>query len=224
MSYASANRILMVLLSLSVVTLIISFIGLLNVMEIGKLRITGAASTGAGVTNLSLTSSVSIKFVYNRNISDFGTSTIPPSVETWIATNQNNTNATQSTAFNNGSEGNGTNYGAGTYVYPFVVENDGNDNSTCINVSGQNADNFIGGTSQQEVFNTMMVENETGSCGAGAKATGWIPMNTSGGVICLNMSSEATRDEVRVHWQLGIPDDAVGTKSNTITIAAWNTC
>jgi hypothetical protein len=169
-----------------------------------------------------VSSQVSIRLL--RNVSDFGASVIPSSVETWIATNQNNTNTTQSTTFYNGSEGNGTNYGTGTYVYPFVVENDGNDNSTCINVSGSNAAAFIGGSSQTPAFNTMLTENETGSCGAGSKAAGWIPINTSGAVICLNTSSEGTRDEIRIHWQMGIPDDVVGTRSNTITIAAWNTC
>ena len=226
MTKGASNRFLVFLALLAIS---IAFIGILGIAGMRGINITGALTSGTGVTNLSITESFSIRMV--RNLSDFGASTLPSSVRTWIATNAINGNASQTTTFYNGSEGNGSanDYGTGTHVYPFVVENDGNDNTTCVKITGTAAASFIGGSSfGGPAFNAMETDNETASgvsCG-GAKASSWMPVNgTWGALICAQLRSDATIDELRIHWQVGIPDDASpSAKSNTITVTAYNNC
>jgi hypothetical protein len=215
-----SNNVLAALLLLAIV---ISAFGLMSMVSVPLFQITGAASSGLGVTNLSITESFSIKMV--RNISDFGTSTIPNGVTTWLASNQTNSNATQTVTFYNGSEGNGTDYGLGTHIYPFVIENDGNDNTTCVQITGTAAATFIGGSEPAApVFQAAASNNMTGSCG-GTMATAWTTVSGAAATMCQQLHSDYGIDQIRIHWRLGIPSDASpSVKSNTLTITAQNTC
>lgn len=215
-----SNNILAALLLLAIV---ISGAGVLSVLTITAPKLTGAATSGSGVTNLTISSIYSILML--RNMSDFGTGDIISGQIYHIYTNATNTNAGASSPFRNGSEGNGSDYGTGTYVYPFVIENDGNDNTTCVQLEGNPAATFIGSGA---VFEASEKDNETAegpSC-EGNKAFTWQPVNvTNPMTVCQQLHSDGTKDSIRIHWHLGIPDSAVPeTKSNTITITALNSC
>jgi hypothetical protein len=210
---ANYTNILVVLLLLAV---LVMGVGLLNILlTFPGIRITGAAT---GVTNLTVQSLASIRMI--RNVSDFGNGTVTAGgVLTHLYTNSTNTNG-----FYNGSEGNGTNYGTGTYVYPFVVENDGNDDSTCVKISGSPASTFIGGTNPE--FHFAAQNNETGACASGLH-TEWQPVTTSETNACESLHTESGgsgANTIRIHWHIGVPYDAQGTKTNTITISAYGSC
>jgi hypothetical protein len=42
--------------------------------------------------------------------------------------------------------------------------------------------------------------------------------------VCDTLNHTDSNDEVRIHWKLGIPDDAEGAKSNTITVCGAGDC
>jgi len=183
-------------------------------------RLTGAAT---GVTNLTVQSLVSIRMI--RNISDFGSGTPEPSGILHLYTNTTNTNG-----FKNGTEGNGTNYGGcdGTEskcVFPFVIENDGNDDSTCVKISGNPASTFIGGTNPE--FHFAAQNNETGACASGLY-TEWQPVTTSETNACESLHTETGgggANTIRIHWHIGLPSDTPPeTKTNIITISAYGSC
>ncbi|MEM2117286.1 MAG: hypothetical protein QW754_06140 [Thermoplasmata archaeon] len=208
------SNILLVLLLIAFILISTGFVTLLIQGPSG--RLTGAAT---GVTNLSIQSLASIRLI--RNVSDFGSGNPIPGGILNITTNQTNTNG-----FNNGSEGNGTDYGEGTHVYPFVVENDGNDDTTCVNVTAQySASTFIGGTGP--IFRLASRDNETGSCAAGLK-TSWTDVTTSPITVCSSLHTETGgggANTIRIHWWIGIPYDAPnGTKNNTITVSGHDNC
>ena len=203
-----------ILAGLLLVAVVLSAIGLLSMMSVPIMQLTGAATSGQGLANVTVQSSYSVKMV--RNISNFGSGTIIEGSMRHLYSNSTNAGG-----FYNGSEGNGTNYGTGTYAYPFVVENDGNDDSTCIQVSGTVAGTFIGGTSA--VFEAAAKENETTSCSSGL-VSAW---TTVGGAqtMCQSLQMDLANDELRIHWHIGIPDDASpAEKTNTITVTALNSC
>ena len=203
-----------ILAGLLLVAVVLSAFSLLSILTIPTQKLTGAATTGTGLANVTIQSSYSIKMV--RNISNFGSGTIINGQLRHLYSNSTNDGG-----FYNGSEGNGTDYGTGTYAYPFVVENDGNDDSTCVQVSGTAASSFRGGNSP--VFEVAAKENETTSCSSGL-VSAW---TTVGGAqtMCQSLQMEVANDELRMHWHIGIPDDATeGEKTNTITITALNSC
>ncbi len=204
-----------ILAGLLLVAVVLSAIGLLSLLSVPIMQLTGAATTGTGLANVTVQSSYSVKMV--RNISNFGSGTI---IEGSIR--HLYSNSTNAGGFYNGSEGNGTDYGTGTYAYPFVVENDGNDDTTCIKVSGTAAGTFIGGTNS--VFEAAAKENETGSCSTGL-VTAWTTVSAGVQTLCSELQMDLNNDELRIHWHIGIPDDASpAEKTNTITITASNAC
>jgi hypothetical protein len=204
-----------ILAGLLLVAVVLSAFSLLSIMTIPTQLLTGAATTGTGLANVTIQSSYSIKMV--RNISNFGSGTIINGQLRHLYSNSTNDGG-----FYNGSEGNGTDYGTGTYAYPFVVENDGNDDTTCVQVSGTAASSFIGGNSP--VFEAAAAENETGSCAAGL-VSAWTTVDGTADTMCQQLQMELGNDELRLHWHIGVPDDsAEGEKTNTITITALNAC
>ena len=223
------NGIVVILLLIAV---ILSSVIFMNLMGMRGFRITGAASTGTGLTNLSVSSTFSIKML--RNVTDFGVAATPGSGLYYnITSNMTNTNPTGGVAsFYNGTEGNvsaACDYGGGTpnCAAPFVIENDGNNNATCVQVQGgSTVAAFIGGTGP--AFWAAERDNETAagpSCG-GTKASAWSQVNsTSPLTVCQQLHADDTIDSIRVHWKIDIPSDAPPTaKSNSITITALNAC
>ncbi len=228
---------------LLIVAILISIVGLANTLTLMQypVKYTGAATTGTGKANVTIESALSIRLL--RNESWFG-SGYPNSqgggiLEIWSNNTAPNWDGTAGTgSFNNGSEGNGTDYNTGTHVYPFVVENNGNDPNTCIRVyADKTAQQFIGGAAQTPEFRFAGKNNESAwgstntgcsgsypdACTSGLVQT-WTDMGTSSTTVCTTLNSSQCSDEIRIHFLLGIPEDAAGSKTATVTVAGCNPC
>jgi len=219
------------LAGLLIVAILVSVVGLANTLTlIPVIRYTGAATTGTGKTNVTIESAVSI--VLLRNETDFGAGYPNSNGILYIWSNNTAPNWDgQGGSFNNGSEGNGTDYNTGTHVYPFVVQNSGNDASTCIRIrSDKTASQFIGGVAQTPVFQFAGKQNESSAWGAphdscyGTLTEAWTDMSTSYVTVCDTLNHTDSNDEIRIHFRLGIPEDAAGAKTATVTVAGCNPC
>jgi len=220
-----------------IVAVLISIVGLVNIFTLAPvIRYTGIAT---GKTNLTIESMVSIKMLRNESLFGIG---YPNSqggdiLYIWSNNTAPNWDGTAGTgSFNNGSEGNGTNYqpGGDSWVYPFVVENNGNDPNTCLRVSGPTAATFIGGgvgpLSDPE-FKWSGKNNESTWSGAprdpcqdGTLTAAWTEMATGSATVCNAFNHTDTHDELRIHFRLGIPEDASGGKEASVTISGCNPC
>ncbi|MEM2117285.1 MAG: hypothetical protein QW754_06135 [Thermoplasmata archaeon] len=212
-----SNNLLVVLL---LVAIIISGMGILTILTL-PIQVPRMAGAATGVTNLSIQSLASIRLI--RNVSDFGSGNPTPGQILHLYSNSTNLNG-----FNNGSEGNGTDYGEGTHVYPFVVENDGNDDTTCVKISSnKDANGFIGGSNPSgPIFQFVAINNETNSCANGLQ-TSWTDVTTSEAVVCEELHTESGgsgSNTIRIHWHLGIPSDAQGQKTAVITVSGYSNC
>jgi hypothetical protein len=232
-----------VLAGLLVVAIVVSIFGIAQISMIAPpvmVTYTGAAT---GVANVTVESSVAIDMI--KNETNFGVG-YPNSVSTGtilnIATNQSGGNPWGDAApggaasgyFNNGTEGNETNctYGqggndTGPCAEPFVVRNSGNDPNTCIRIkaeAGSTAAGFIGGVQVTPTFKFAGKNNETGAC-TGTLTTAWTELTTSMQDVCTALNQTDSSDEIRIHFQLGIPPDSPpGEKIATLTLCADASC
>jgi|GEM_PF-2389818 len=234
------------LAALLIVAVVISIVGLVNIFTLAPvIRYTGVAT---GKANVSIESQLSIKLLRNETLFGSGSPNLA-ATGTAVAIWSNRTSiqvdgdaSSDIGAFNNGSQGNGTDYNTGTYVYPFVVENDGNDPDTCIRISAaQAAASFIGGVAQTPHFYWAAMANEStwGSTQSGAPSTltanpcigtgtalvdEWTEMTTSSATVCDPLNATDWTDELRIHFRLEIPTDASGGKQTTVTVSGCNPC
>lgn len=195
------------LAGLLIVAIVISASSVFIIGNLGTIRVTGQA-VGYGTANVTITGQLSIRML--RNVTNFGSSTLG-GVERIIHTQD----ADNWNTFYNGSEGNGTDYGSGTHVYPFVVENYGNVNAS-INISAANkeagdADPWI---SQGAGAYFKGKNNETYACGAdwsGEFGEGsWTELNESETSVCTDLDYEqipTKHNSIRIHFRLLIPGD-----------------
>ncbi len=208
------------LAGLLLVAIVISGSGFLIIAGMGPVVITGRATELYGTANVTIGTYAAIKML--RNVTDFGSSALG-GADVTIHTQQQNLGTGY--AFNNGSEGNGTNYGTGTYAYPFVVKNIGNRNVS-INLSADkeagDADPWIHAAAAA-LFKGKN-NNTLGGCDAdwqGAFAEGsWTNLNESQTIVCTDLYPNESRDEIRMHFRLQIPSAAAGPKGTVITIGA----
>src|SRR3989344_427159 len=110
------------------------------------------------------------------------------------------------------------------------LRNDGNTNVT-LNLSvGKSAANFIGGTSPIYQWNVSDVES--GSCvnstggrytpESGFNLSRHIPTSTATIRICGNFTYVSGADDIRIDFNLTVPEDATaGAKGDVITATAW---
>ena len=208
------------LAGLLVVAIVISASSVLIISNIGPITVTGRALE-FGTANVTISGLAAIEMI--RNVTNFGTSTLGGAeriIHTQDADNWN--------TFYNGSEGNGTDYGSGTHVYPFVVENIGNVNVS-INISTDNEAGSGGspwiGAGAGAYFKAKS-NDSVGACSAdyagGYGEGSWISLNVSETAACsdLNYLDTPDTDELRLHFRIQIPSDAVGTKGEVVTIGA----
>lgn len=217
--------------SLLIIAIIVSVFGVINLSRMEPATITGKALE-YGTANVSITGAVAIEML--RNVTDFGTSTLQGLYRN--ISSQTDNSFTNNLAFNNGSEGNGTDYGSGAgFAYPFVVENIGNTNVS-INISAAaEASSWIGGANDHAAFykGANNWSNATaGSCGINFTDTSggfgqdstWRDLNTTESEVCASLSfkddTSIHEDTLRIHFEIHIPSDAVGTKGTVITIGA----
>ncbi len=231
---------------LLIVAILISIVGVVNTLTlVPVIRYTGAATTGTGKANVTIQSQVSITLLRNETL--FGSGYTNTNTILYIATNQTNPwgdrapGGAGSGYFNNGSEGNGTNYGQGTErAYPFVVENDGNDDTTCIKIyAAQTPAQWIGGSDQTPVFQFAGKNNESAWGSTDCAGTGFVPACTgtltekwtdvptsaSPATVCTALNSSQCTDELRIHFRIGLPSDTPeGGKQTTVTIQGTGSC
>jgi len=214
--------------TLLIAAIVISGFGLVTIANIGRISVTGGA-TGTGAANVTITGAVAIELL--KNFTHFNTSTLDGAGR--IISTQGDNYGT----FEDGGEGNGTSggdvYGScvgteATCAFPFVVRNIGNVNAS-INVSSTNeASTWIGAGAATQVRGK---NNETNACGAsfsglaGFGEGSWANLNstaTGETVVCsdLDFRDSPNQDEIRIHFQLTLPGDAVGAKQDVITIGA----
>jgi len=218
------NNLIAVLLILSIG---ISVFGIAQMVTVMREGITGAA-TGTGVTNLTVGGATGIRLI--RNVTDFGSGSPQTGQLLYIATDADN-----SQGFDDGTEGNGsansygdcaTNYPSEDHcAFPFVVENTGNTNPQLNITAANSSTEFIlceGSCAQTPEFKFKGVENETGACISGLQSTYTdVPKSPTESVICDSFNTSTNGDEIRIHFQIGIPDNArQQTFKNTITIEA----
>jgi len=200
------------LASLLIVAILISAFGIFTVSNLGPVKLTGRALE-YGTANVSITGAVDIEMI--RNVTNFGSSTIPGATVTTIDTQTADNYGT----FNNGTEGNETDF-QGTAVYPFVIWNKGNVNVS-INLSAASEASSWIYTSAGAYFKAK--NNETGACaatlGSGYGEGAWTPLNVTETVACADLDFE-TSDTMRVHFRLKLPGDTVGSKGVVITLGA----
>ena len=208
---------------LLIVAIVISGIGLLNIA--GVYRVTGGAITDVGQANISITGQVAIELHPLRQAVDFDTGTLD-GARRWLTSRSDNYGT-----FDDGGFGNGTVWGTcdGTEAactFPLVVLNTGNINCT-INVTlEKNGTEFIGGTGP-EIW-VMGEENESAACGddftigGGSLEWGpWVNMTvTKENDFCTQFDFDPSRNEIRFHFNLSVPSDAVGTKGQIVTLGA----
>ena len=218
------------LAALLIVAIAISGFGLFTLSSYlsgGQFGLTGAV-TGAGKVNMTITEAVEITLLRNESLFGSGYTNAGGGGLLNIASNKSgNCGTGGATCFYNGSEGNGTDYGTagGTHVYPFVARIGGNDESTCLRVEATSgASGFIGGvTPSAPTFTFAGKNNESNSC-YGTLASAWTTVSTGYTTVCNTVNHTDANDEVRIHWDLGIPEDATGGKSDTITVCAAGDC
>jgi len=210
--------------SLLIVAILVSGFGLVTIINMGVISLTGMA-TGTGTANVTITGVVAIEMV--RNLADFDSGTLDGARR--ILTTQQDNYGTST--FDSGSEGNGSNYAGcdGTETncaFPFVVRNTGNVNASINVSSASEATTWIGGTNAGAYVKGS--NNETAACGLNFTQAGnlleglWGNLNVSERVICNQMDYRDTpnQDEIRLHFNISIPDDAVGTKGVVVTVGA----
>ena len=162
-----------------------------------------ASDTDTGTVNLSVTSIIDINFT-TKNVS-WGSGRV----------NTGKTKAYLDSKSNTVVDGNWSASGGA-----LVLENIGNVNCT-LNVSaGKTAAQFLGGTapSYQWMFNI----SEGGSCTGGIGKETFIntTLNTNTTSVCTSLRYEPTMDEIRIYFNLTVPEDSLRNDLGDIITAS----
>ena len=197
--------------ALLVVAIVISGMGMLSILGSDGGPLEGYVSGGVGTANVTVTGEVGI--IMLRNTTNFGSDSLGAQARA-ITTDVDNA------VFDDGSEGNGTDYGTcsdaeASCAFPWVVENAGNQNLTIgINMTAE-ASSWI---SPGAGMYLKGQSNETEACneftGLYAKDAAWIPLNVSSTTnnVCTNLGYDDDEgDEVRIHFQILLPSDTPPT-------------
>ena len=223
---------------LLIVAILISAFGVITISNLipvmGPIEVTGRALE-YGTANVTITGEVAIEMI--RNVTDFDSSSLG-GANREITTTQVNYGT-----FDAGSEGNGTDQTGcsdteATCAYPFVLENIGNTNVSINLSASQNASDWIGGNPSYANISFKGKENQSNTAAAGAACGAsfttnndagnfgelpyWLGLSTTETTLCSDMEYNDTHDEVRIHFNLTIPSDAIAaTGTGTIvTIGA----
>ena len=181
-------------------------------------------SVTAGKTNVSVTSQASITFVTGWNQTWFGQGTTNPGSSLVIATDQANTNS-----FYNGSYcNNSAFFGTGSHVLPMCIQNDGNDETTCVKIQASAAPTgwitCTGSCAQTPEVRIKAYENGTAGtqCTSGLRST-WGQLNATDRWLCEALN---TTRVIGVDTELTLPQNTnSGSElSTTITITGSGSC
>ena len=212
--------LLIVAIAISLGGTLVSINRLSSVMRLPG-GITGYVS-GTGTTNVTITSSASIRFA--KSNLDFGIG----------AVNSSAGNQVCSLASSNGGGSKDPitsciNFTAAGSMVSLSIENDGTSNLTVNLTSTQNAAGFVGGPSGLEFFRYKVTNNETNSCALPIPAT-WtnvtitptqnLACNSTGG-----LGFAVAANALNLDFNLTIPYDSLkaGTVNQVVTITAIGT-
>jgi len=168
--------------------------------------VTGFSGTDTGTVNLSVTSIVDINFT--TKIVNWGSGRV----------NTGKTVAYLDSYTPAVTDGNWTNFGSPTAL---VLENIGSINCTLNFTAGKTAAQFIGGTSP--VYQWMFNVSESGSCIGGTTKDVFAATttNTLPTIICDTFRFETGNDEIKVYFNLTVPEDSLkGDLGDIITATA----
>jgi hypothetical protein len=192
---------------LLLVAIVISAYSVVTVMNLGEVTITGYAGQETGTANVTVGGLIDIYML--RNVTNFGSDSLGGADQT-INTQSDNP------YFDDGCEGNATNYGTcdntePNCAFPFVVRNDGNVNvSIDLNASAE-APSWIATGAGAYVLgkaNESGATNFTGLAGFGQNPAGYLPLNVSAEARAIeNLGPLDPRDEGRIHIQLKMRSD-----------------
>jgi hypothetical protein len=194
----------------------------LAVLRLGGGGITGYASaSGTGTTNISISSSASIKFAINTL--DFGPG----------AVNNSGSNTICSLASGKGGGSKDTsarciNFTAAASLESLQIENDGTVNLTVNLTSDHAAAAFIGGPSGLQLFRLSCANNETNAC-ASPVPGGWATINSSGQMVLCGSAGGlgfiTTANSLTLNINVTVPYDSyfAGQGNQIVTLTAIGT-
>jgi len=185
---------------------------ILSLNKLGTIGATGMATgTDQGIANLSINGSTAVTFTVNSV--EFGSGYT------------NDTDGNVGTVENCTIDTNGTNpsadndcVGFNPNVPPFIIRNDGNQDSQ-LTISADKDSTAFFGSSNGGVY-WFVEDNESNSCGTVNPAT-WTAISTGNIDACGGAAAfkyQDSTDSVKLHIKVDIPLDAPsGTKTTTIT-------
>jgi len=197
-----SNRTLVILFIIAIFTAISGLLAILIKIGFGFGQITGFAASAIGTVNVTVSSTVGIRFIGPTNMS-FGSGTLYGDGTT---TYMNSTiSITNPDGFNE--------------PFPFQLENSGNVMAN-ISVNGTTAASFLGGTEPWFAVNATNVEGNATLLGLVFPAN---PVNVTSALsfVVNNTNASDSNDLFNITVFLGIPQDTTpATKNATITFWA----
>jgi len=195
-----SNNTLIILLIIAIIIIVGGLFAILTKISFGFGQITGLAASAVGTVNVTIQSTVGIRFIGQTNMS-FGSGTL---------------NGDATTTFMNSSSSTASNPGGFSKPMDFLLENSGNVRVN-ISVNGTTGAVFLGGTSSFFAVNASNAE---------VNASLVFPANpvnitTSLSFVANDTNATDGNDLLNITVLLGIPQDVVGgAKSATITFWA----
>ncbi|MEK6903769.1 MAG: hypothetical protein AABW64_03935 [Nanoarchaeota archaeon] len=197
-----SDRTLIALTVVALLTTIGGTITLLQQLGPNIPQLTGLASTDTATVNVTVSSTVSVKF--NVDLIEFGTS----QVVSGLAVTQVNTTA-------------GTNPGTFNEPGDFVIENDGNVELN-ITINGTPAGAWIGGTNPTYRVSARSPGTSDDGCSKNRTNTVPISLNATLLTLCYNFTFVDINDTMNISIYVGIPSDVgAGVKTDSaVTVFA----
>jgi hypothetical protein len=215
--------LLIVAIAISLGGTLVSINRLSSVMRLPG-GITGYASASStGTTNVTITSSASIRF--SRNNLDFGVGAVNST-----GGNQLCSLASSSTGGSKDTNARCINFTAAGSMNSLQIENDGTNNLTVNLTSTQNAAGFVGGPAVIEQFRYTVTNNESNSCATPLPAT-WTAVTIVGSgqmAVCQSaggLGFIGSANSLNLDFNLTIPYDSykAGAVNQVVTITAIGT-
>jgi len=174
----------------------------------GLFGISGALTTDTGTTNLTISSSLSIRFIDSESALGVG-SVYAGNESAEINTESGNTNG---------------NWTGSPPDDPMLLENDGNTDANITFSASATPDSWIGGTANggpEFEFKIEAAPGNTSSCG-GNQASSYTALSTTEIQGCENTTYTAGHNAIEINYQAFIPKDAPPEdKEVTVTAHAY---
>lgn len=199
-----SDRTLIVLTVIALLTTIGGTITLLQRLGQNIPQLTGLASTDTATVNVTVSSTVSVKF--NVDLIEFGSGTV---LSGGSLTQVNTTASTNPTTFNEPGD--------------FVIENDGNVEVN-ITINGTPAGTWIGGTSPTYRVSSRLPGSTDNGCAKNITNNNTaITLNATLVPLCFNLTFVDINDTMNISIYVGIPSDAAAGVKTDSAVAVFAT-